>query len=205
MKPGKSSLYLLMPVMMYLLYSCNKQEPGVYIIDQYKKNYSYKPGTYWVFFDDISNHVDSLYVTDYVDNAPYSGPNGNGNRYEDILLHLRHFDVTQNQQLGIWSIELGSPYSFDIFARDSFCAFNSSVFYGYPISTGNWNERYQITYLNNFSDNITTYTDVYKIRAMNDSSNNFIYFNNAYGFIKMTLNQGTFNRSLHLLRHNIII
>jgi hypothetical protein len=78
----RNNFYLLLMILISI-FSCKKEESGynyyngdpdpdcdhhvsnygaTFLIDTLMRNFKFKPGTYWVYYDSISNNIDSQYV-----------------------------------------------------------------------------------------------------------------------------------------------
>lgn len=81
-------------------YGCKKDEDKMIPLDTaVKKAYSFRPGTYWVFKDSISNRYDSFVVTD---NTDYFSGTGNI-KYEQVEMHIAQYSSdTPNNLMAIF-------------------------------------------------------------------------------------------------------
>ena len=60
----KQPLIYLFFGLILMAQSCTKEKsnPPVYIDAEYKKYFDYKNGTYWVYYDSLTGHTDSMFI-----------------------------------------------------------------------------------------------------------------------------------------------
>ena len=200
-----SQFGLLIALFFCAFAACKKpQNNPVYLNADFKSHFNYQQGTYWVMYDSVSGHTDSLYVEDNINYPPFSTANASA---EENIMLLGHKDVAIDSILFFWNITLEAP-SFLLFQilNDNLFTNDYTLVSGFPIITNNY-----CILLPNYTDNNILYNDVYNI-IIDDNSNNMhmiIYYSVAKGFITIMFNQlpgAPFaTRSLHLLRSNIVI
>jgi hypothetical protein len=61
----KTRIILLCSILCFLLISCKKQTPTVYYInDSFKKWTLFQKGSFWIFYNEQSNNIDSIYISE---------------------------------------------------------------------------------------------------------------------------------------------
>lgn len=96
---------LITLIALLLVLGCKKGEDTFYLSDEVKRNFSFKPGSYWIYRDSISGREDSCYLNDskiqIVDNK---GDDSEPSFVELISLHFyqKPLDTSINDKMEIW-------------------------------------------------------------------------------------------------------
>jgi hypothetical protein len=48
-----------------LVMGCKKEDNTIYLFDEIKRKFSFKPGSYWIYRDSITGRVDSCYISNF--------------------------------------------------------------------------------------------------------------------------------------------
>lgn len=197
----KNLLALL--IALFFFTAC-KKERILYISDDIKRNFSYKPGSYWIYRDSVSGREDSCYVVDknisMVDIYDRS-TSQNYDKYESLHINLR-------------VASLGHSYKFEntiYIKNDNFIyMFGSNYTYSFrvfgcplPISTSSINKyRYGNTIEFLPSININGKEFINNFKMNNDDG--LCYFNNNVGVIKLSTVLDSTSYNYELIRYRVI-
>ena len=95
----KTLLYLLISSVTISLCGFSKGPPPIYhpVSDAIKKDFNFKPGTYWIMRDSVSGKVDSFCVTgnyDYTEQTNQGGRNNPAEYYEYASVYILDYNTT---------------------------------------------------------------------------------------------------------------
>ena len=200
-----SQLGLLIALFFCAFAACKKpQNNPVYLNTDFKSHFNYKPGTYWVMYDSVSGHTDSIYVDNSINYPPFGS---SGLNTEQQFIVITHKDITIDSIIFFWKLSLTAPglLEYQISLPSTYSS-DYPIFSTFPIKTNNNCILFQ-TYL----DAGNAYTNIYKV-SIEDNSNleQMIFFISLEkGFITVNLvdifHSYFSPRSLHLLRYNVVI
>jgi len=189
----------LMSTMLFI--KCKKTGAVHETIDSFLTNhFNYKPGTYWIYIDSITGEQDSFVVNDNTFSS--SGPTGNSSVLTDgIGMHIYQYNSlkvkTATWNMTLTGREIAMTYNGNIYI--DYYAFVLLPFQAELLGYGDEDSGYIESINNSYMYNYKTYTDVVKIRHINDYDpvfahfNNTFYFNKEIGIIKMLLEQDVTN------------
>lgn len=191
--------------------SC-KKEPEVYDNGRMKIYFGYQTGSYWVFYDSLSNNYDSFRVVGIAKGPPilidYLGS-------RRLLLDHYNLNNTVDSLAFTFSFYLGSTSAawvrlnggMEYYAiGTNMPSNNKSILYPEP---GYVDSAYRVsTFLPTFSIGSTAYSNVYKVEFsythMNSSYEDVFYFNEDQGFIAFLLNDHDFRKKEYLVRSSVV-
>lgn len=173
-----------------------KKERILYLSDNIKKNYSYKPGSYWIYRDSATGREDSCYVYSnsirILDNTKDRGTSYDYDKAEFI-------DVSMNFHVNKGIIDI----NFSIFDR----SLNGVLFFysnlqtfGCPLPINQQTVYGSDEFLPSISLQGKEFLNTFKI---NDDFGLY-YFNESIGLIKMKVTNDSVAYNWELVRHNVI-
>lgn len=195
----KNLLITLAAIMLVL--GC-KKERVKYLSDDIKKNYSYKPGSYWIYRDSATGREDSCYVYSnailFVDNTKYSSRSSSSKYDKEQYINVRMDLVTMIK---------GRKGSIDIEYR----FFNNSLiglfgnpldplsFFG-PLNINQQTLNGRDEFLPSISLQGKEFLNTYKI--IDESG--LYYFNDGVGLIKINNIYDSVAYNWEIVRYNVI-
>ena len=193
-------------VLVAVLFSCGKEKEQInYINADFKKYFDYQQGSYWVFFDSLNHHRDSLYVYGVSDKQETVNQ---GVVDEELAIGMMEQDLDSATNSIEWALDLGAPYSSDLTIDLGFNEILYVFLYNMPfqletvLGDNSVFKSWTSTILPTFSIGNTTYNNVYEIFYLfnSNSYSDTFYLNADKGFIAIMLNDQNFHKRLFLTR-----
>ena len=181
-----------------------KKERVLYLSDDIKKNYSYKPGSYWIYRDSATGREDSCYVLNNYISLDEQYDRSTSSDYDkvewmEIKMKLEAVNKGKNVQLGIRfyinNNELNGLFG-DISNPQTFSSplpINQQTFEKY-------NYGGSLEFLPSISLQGKEFLNTFKI---NDDFGLY-YFNESIGLIKMRLTNDSVVYNWELVRHKVL-
>jgi|ERR1035437_9138224 hypothetical protein len=202
---NKSAIILFTIIIIAGLFSCSKQQQRVNNLNpDFKKYFDYQPGSYWVFYDSLNHHMDSLAVIGYTDKQVTINQ---GIIDEEVAIGMgeQNLDSLTN---GIeWVLDLSSSYNSTLTIDIGFNEMVYGIADKMPFITGkNIDNKYdsgsyrQTTLFSSYNIENTTYNNVYQILYYYNATSysDTFYINKDNGFIAILLNNQHLHKRLFL-------
>jgi len=176
----------------YMLSSCKKTNlPNRPVDADLKAAFSYLPGTYWIYRDSISGHVDSFFVTqdthnNYNYNSQYT--------FDQITVRITAYNVASFADSDTWEISLyqstiAIDYDIDLYSKNT----DGIDYYPltYPFTDGEYigstgTNVNTLSILGNYVVDGKTFNNVAQVNYV-DGTNDYFYISSDVGIIKMRL------------------
>ncbi len=198
----KSALNVLLVILLTTIASCTKDSNNkpVYIDQEFKQQFNYKVGSYWVYYDSINQQIDSFVVSNTVDMLPFQNSGHEQNHLEDVYMAVKAYN--SDTIISFFDYIIEAPNSFKILVYGyNYYDQTLTILSGRPIVTGEVGYSCYVTYLPEFVDNGIIYKDVYRYSTVNSKYTLNIYISASAGIICLKSTGDLINeKSLHLIR-----
>ncbi len=170
------------------IFACKKPAATtVYLNTDFKKYFDYQVGSYWIMYDSVNNHTDSLVVVQYVNTPPYYN-SSDANEYVYVVMK----DYVENA-IGDtieWVLTLTAPYYSDLTYRSSSIS-NRDLQFVYKMPFDNDSNVYHFS---GITIQGLTYTNTYKVRV--NYPNDFFFINAYAGFLEILISDQFLHKEL---------
>lgn len=173
-----------------LVLAC-KKERIQYLSDDIKKNYSYKPGTYWIYKDSATGREDSCYVysnyINFIDNTKDRSAFNGYDKVEYISVVIKGYI---HIEINIFNSGLNSALLF----------YSNPQTFGCPLPINQQTVYGSDEFLPSISLQGKEFLNTFKI---NDDFGLY-YFNESIGIIKMKVTNDSVAYNWELVRHKVL-
>jgi len=173
--------------------ACTKDsKKPVYINEDFKQHFSYKPGTYWVFYDSLTGALDTFTITENRDLSPFFTP---GDPLETVNMTMME---KYNGKALLWGLNITAPDGFGL--NQDKITMSIGLIQGWPITPLENQE-----FLSSWQCRDSVYSNVYKTnRNIPGYYNSTFYISQNLGFVGITINSDSINRKMYLTDYKIV-
>lgn len=193
---------LIIFVALLFFTSCKRKDNTIYLSEDIKRNYSFKPGSYWIYRDSISGREDSCYI------GLLRLFTANEDRKNTRFIEVLQVGFTQVPIYAASTEKISREIRFmkNLIVINEFSCF-------YPIAQSKQNVSWEsfsgtTEWLANYKLDGTKYQNVFNINFEPTNNSNSYYrnywLNDSIGFIKMRELGDTVNYVWELQRFKII-
>ena len=189
-----TAIKMTLLILIVCIAACKKPGPTtVYLNTDFKKYFNYQVGSYWIMYDSVNNHTDSLVVVQYVNTPPYYN-SSDANEY--VYVVIKDYVENANSDTVTWILTLTAPYYSHLGYNSSIIPFTDFPFFVYNIPFDNDTNvyHYPISTIEGLS-----YTNVYRARVQ--YPNDFFFINAYAGFLEILVNDQYLKKKLFLLSY----
>ncbi|WP_291133438.1 hypothetical protein [Flavobacterium sp. UBA7682] len=190
--------YSLTLLIAFFFFTACQKERTLYLTDDIKRNFSYKPGSYWIYRDSATGREDSCYViknTTYFDETDY-GSLIDYDKIERLEIKMKLATIHKGNKTNI-EIEFLMRGNFlnALFGSDIEDVFGCYM----PISEQTYQAKLPNTYIPFKNVSGENFDKVYEIPTASG-----MYYLNNVGLIKMKMPYYSVTYNWELVRHKVI-
>lgn len=198
----KNLLITLAALMLVL--GCKKKDNTHYLPDDFKRNFSFKEGSFWIYRDSISGREDSCFVTHNSLSIVNEKTTSSNSFYELLMIRVYQIpkDTTIKDKMEIWfSIIKNELYVSYILSDDV----RRLMFKNCPVpmtaqNLATYKQVYPILFIPMIKILGNEYKDLYEIK----NNEGLCMINESVGILKMKVTDDLVAYNWELVRHNVI-
>jgi hypothetical protein len=182
-----------------------KKERILYLSDDIKKNYSYKPGSYWIYRDSATGREDSCYFLNTITSFQEPLYLSRLSDYDKVELMVVTTKLATFHKSKKTNIEIEYYIYSDVLSGALDRSSSNSIPFGcnLPISEETikkYNLSENLEFLSAFNLNGFRFNSVYQIKA----NTTLFFLNEIVGLLKMKVTYDSVDYNWEIVRHNVI-